>query len=47
MRTRIYITNPADRDAVIVVLARNGYAVRQGREKRGNKSVSYVEYWEE
>ena len=45
MKYKIYITNPADRDTVISVLARNGYTVRQGKEKRGNKSVSFVEYW--
>jgi len=47
MKYRIYISSPADRDAVIQILARNGYTVRQGKEKQINKSVSYVEYWTE
>lgn len=46
MKYKIYITGPADRDLIIAALARNGYTVRQGREKQGNKSVSFVEYWE-
>ena len=33
--TRIYITAPSDRDAIVTILARNGYTVRQGREKNG------------
>ena len=42
---KIYISNAADRDAVIVILARNGYTVRQGSEKKtGDKrSKSFVE----
>jgi hypothetical protein len=44
MRHKLYILNPGDRDAVVAILARNGYTVRQGKEKRGNKSVSFVEY---
>ena len=47
--TRIYITAPADRDAMVTILARNGYTVRQGREKTGtSKAYKYfVEYWKE
>ncbi len=45
MRNRLYITSPTERDAVVSILAHNGYTVRQGKEKQGNKSVSYVEYW--
>ena len=45
MKYKIYIANPADRDAVVTVLARNGYTVRHGKEKKGSKSVSFVEYW--
>lgn len=44
---RLYITNPSDRDAVVAILARNGYTVRIGKEKNG-RSTSYkwfVEYW--
>lgn len=34
-----------DRDQVIVILARNGYTVRQGKEKdpKNNKTVTFVE----
>jgi hypothetical protein len=44
-RIRIYIERDADRDTIGAVLLRNGYTVRQGREKQGNKYVRYVEYW--
>lgn len=39
------IVNAADRDQMIVILARNGYTVRQGKEKKpGDKaSTSFVE----
>ncbi len=42
---KLTISKPDDRDAVIVILARNGYTVRQGREKKpGDKvAVSFVE----
>ena len=42
---KIYIANAADRDAVIVILARNGYTVRQGSEKKAGdkRSKSFVE----
>ena len=42
---RLYVDKPADRDDVVVILCRNGYSVRQGKEKQGNKSVWFVEYW--
>ncbi len=37
----------ADRDALVVILAKNGYTVRIGREKRGGSKLYtwYVEYW--
>ena len=39
---KLYISKPDDRDAVIVVLARNGYTVRQRKEKKpGEKTCSY------
>lgn len=47
---KILVASPADRDAVVAILARNGYTVRQGRQpKPGSKTVkeSYVEYWRE
>lgn len=32
---------PEDRDAMIVILARNGYTVRQGKEKKpGDKAAT-------
>lgn len=36
-----------DRDALVAILARNGYTVRQGKEKRGktNAYTYFVEYW--
>lgn len=42
---KLYIANPADRDAVILALSRNGYTVRQGKEKPNNSktNVTYVE----
>jgi len=45
MRYRLYISSPTERDAVLSILGHNGYSVRQGKEKQGNKSVSFVEYW--
>ena len=44
--TRIYVTAPADRDAMVTILARNGYTVRQGREreKSGKAYKWFVEY---
>lgn len=45
--TRIYITAPSDWDAVVTILARNGYTVRQGREKNGKSYKWFVEYWKE
>ena len=46
-RTKVYISLPQDRDAVVAVLARNGYTVRQGKEKRGKSYDKYVEFWKE
>jgi hypothetical protein len=46
-RTKLTVANAADRDAVIVILARNGYTVRQGRVKEKNAYIYYVEYWRE
>lgn len=42
---KLMISKPDDRDAVIVILARNGYTVRQGREKkpRDKAAASFVE----
>lgn len=43
------IAKPEDRDAMIVILARNGYTVRQGKEKKpGDKTAtSFVEVIED
>lgn len=42
---KLFITSAVDRDTVVVALARNGYNVRQGKEKHqiNGKSVSFVE----
>lgn len=42
---KLYISKVDDRDAVILALARNGYIVRQGTEKKPNsaRGVSFVE----
>lgn len=43
------IAKAEDRDAMIVILARNGYTVRQGKEKKpGDKNAtSFVEVVED
>lgn len=46
-KTRIYISSPQDRDAVVMVLARNGYTVRQGKERKGKTYEKFVEFWKE
>lgn len=42
---KLFITSAVDRDTIVVALARNGYTVRQGKEKHqiNGKSVSFVE----
>jgi len=47
VKQRIYVAKAEDRDQVAVILVRNGYAVRQGREKQGNRYAWFVEYWGE
>ncbi len=44
---KVDCSGSADRDSLITILARNGYTVRIGREKRGkgNAYFYYVEYW--
>lgn len=46
---KLFITSAVDRDTVVVALARNGYTVRQGKEKHqiNGKSVSFVEIVED
>lgn len=48
-RIKVDCEGKADRDTLVTILARNGYTVRQGREKRGKSSsyTYYVEYWKE
>ena len=46
-RYRIYIDLPVDRCSVVAILAKNGYTVREGKEKVGNKNRWFVEYWRE
>jgi len=48
-RHRIECSAPADRDALVTILARNGYTVRHYKEKRGktNNYTHYIEYWKE
>lgn len=38
---KLYIGNAADRDSAVVILARNGYTVRQGKEKTETKKTVY------
>lgn len=47
--TKLYIDKPDDRDAIVTILARYGYTVRQGKErdKSGKRNVSFVEFWRE
>lgn len=44
---RLEIEKAEDRDAVVVILARNGYTVRQAKEKVGKNTryTYYVEFW--
>lgn len=48
-KVKIYVSLPQDRDAMVTVLARNGYTVRQGREKKGKTKTyeKYVEFWQD
>ena len=42
---KLYVSKVEDRDQMVVILARNGYTVRPGKEKdiKSNKTVSFVE----
>ena len=46
-KVKINCSAQADRDTLVAILARNGYTVRQGREKRGKTSAYtyFVEFW--
>lgn len=47
MKNKLYITKSSDRETIITILAMNGYTVRQGKEKDGNRTVYFIEYWKE
>ena len=44
---RIDCAKASDREALVVILVRNGYAVRVGKEKRGTSKAFqfFVEFW--
>jgi len=46
---RLKVTKAEDRDQMIMILARNGYTVRQGKEKPpgAKAAVAYVEVIED
>lgn len=46
-KKKIDCASAPDRDTLVAILARNGYTVRQGSEKRGktNAYTYFVEYW--
>ena len=48
-RTKVECEKAEDRDALVTIFARNGYTVRQAREKKGpnTRYTYYVEFWKE
>ena len=42
---RIVVSNKEDRQALALILVKNGYTVRVVKERFGNKTTMYVEYW--
>lgn len=40
---KLYITKAEERDAVLMILGHNGYTVRQGKEKKDSKTITFVE----
>ena len=46
-KRRLYISKPEDRESVVIILARNGYTVREGKERSAGKTFSFVEFWRE
>jgi hypothetical protein len=46
---KLHITKAEDRDTVLMILGRNGYTVRQGKEKKAGmkQTVSFVEVIED
>lgn len=47
MKYKINVSKTSDRETLITILAMNGYTVRQGKIKNGNRTVYFIEYWEE
>ena len=45
MKNKLYISKTSDRETIITIPAMNGYTVRQGKERDGNRTVYFVEYW--
>jgi len=45
-KLRLYIERPTDRDEIAAILFRNGYTVRQGKERKGNRTKTCVECWQ-
>ncbi len=51
-RQRIYYTRADERETLVVILTRNGYSVRAGKEPKDPKAPNkggalYIEYWRE
>lgn len=44
-KQRIAVSNPDDRNTLAIILVKNGYTVRVVKERFGNKTTMYVEYW--
>lgn len=46
-RNRIECTKPEDRDMLVMILARNGYTVKQLKEPKGKGRMytHFIEYW--
>ena len=42
---RITVSNADDRQALAVILIKNGYTVRVVKERNGKATLQYVEYW--
>ncbi len=48
-RQRIECAKESDRDMLAMILVRNEYTVRHGKEKKGNSTAytHFIEYWKE
>ena len=49
IRNLLYKMNDEDRNTLVCLLVKSGYAVRIGKERPGDKGKTqyFVEYWEE